>query len=309
MRIDIALSIDDNYAKYCATTMCSILDTKTESDEIFFHILHGDVSAENIAKLSAFPNTTLYKLDENEYSPYVRRETHVGFTPMFYRLKLGSILPAIKKVIYLDCDIIVRKSLAELYSTDVSNYVVAAVPDPCHLYKDDVDRLGLRIVQDGFYFNSGVVLMNLEKIREEKTENEFFEFLKENSQTIQFADQDTLNVVLQGKCLALNSKFNFVPDPKHHNQDFCDTLPDDICILHFAGAKPWGKGFYNPFTEEFWKHYKNSGFISEKDFNVLYAKYKKSRTKFAQIMLYLSRYPFAIFRASKRKNLIEMLFS
>lgn len=306
MRIDVALSIDDNYAKYCATTICSILDNKNECDEIFFHILHGDVSEGNIAKLAGFPNTKLYKLNENDFSPYVRRETHVGFTPMFYRLKLASILKDIKKVIYLDCDIIVIKSLSELNSVDITNHVVAAVPYPLNQHQENFDRLGLKMIQGGFYFNSGVVCMNLEKIRNENIENEFFEFLKVNSQQIQFADQDTLNAVLQGKCLALDSKFNFVPDPKFHNKEFCKNLPSDIVVLHFAGAKPWGKGFYNPYAEEFWKYYKNSGFICEQEFSKLYGKYRKSRTRVAQIMLYLSRYPFAIFRSSKRKNLFEM---
>lgn len=306
MRIDVALSIDDNYAKYCATTICSILDNKNDSDEIFFHILHGDVLDENLAKLERFPNTKLYKLNEEEFNPYVRRETHIGFTSMFYRLRLASILKDIKKVIYLDCDIIVRDSLSELYSMDITNHVIAAVRHSGSINKKNMDRLGLKMVPGGFYFNSGAVCMNLEKIRNDNIENEFFEYLKENSQKIQFADQDTLNAVLQGRCFALSAKFNFVPNPKCHNRKACRILRKDIVILHFAGAKPWGIGFYNPFIEEFWKYYKQSGFVSEQEFNEQYAKYKKRRTRFAQIMLYLSRYPFAIFRKSKRENLFEM---
>jgi lipopolysaccharide biosynthesis glycosyltransferase len=316
MKIDVALSVDDNYAKYCATAMCSILDNKNEDDEIFFHLLHGDILDENITTLALFPNTKLYKLNESEFSPYVRREMYIGFTPMFYRLKLASILKNIEKVIYLDCDIIVLKSLSELYSVDISNYVIAAQPavlaDPAKtfsFYKSQMDRLGLQVLNEGFYFNSGVIYMNLEKIRNEKIEKDFFKYLKENSQEIQFADQDTLNVVLQGKCLALDSKFNFVPNPKYHNNEFCKTLPTDIAILHFAGAKPWDKGFYNPFTEEFWGYYKKSGFVTEQEFLEQYDNYKKSRTKIAQIILYLSRYPFAIFRPSKIKNLFEIFFS
>lgn len=306
MKIDVAISIDDDYAKYCATTIRSILDNKNEADEIFFHILHGDVSDEKLAKLALFPNTKLYKLDEGEYSPYVRREKHVGFTPMFYRLKLASILKDVKKVIYLDCDIVVLKSLSELNSIDISDYPIAAVPYPAKFHKENFDRLGLPRVQGDFYFNSGVVCMNLEKIRKENIENKFFEYLKENSQIIQFADQDTLNVVLQGKCLALDSKFNYGPDPKYHNKKFCKTLSKDINILHFAGAKPWGKGFYNPFTEEFWKYYKKSGFVSEAEFSKQYNHYKKSRMRIAQIWLYISRYPLAIFRPDKWEMLFAM---
>ena len=316
MRIDVALAVDDEYAKYCATAMCSILDNKNKNDEIFFHILHGDILDENIARLAVFPNTKLYKLDESEFSPYVRREKHVGFTPMFYRLKLASILKDIKKVIYLDCDIIVIKSLSELYSIDISNYVIAAVPavpsipsEAINFYKDQMDRLGLQILSDGFYFNSGSICMNLEKIRNEKIEDEFFEYLKENSQKIQFADQDTLNAVLQDKCLALDSKFNFVPDWKYHNKKRRKNIPKDIVILHFAGAKPWSKGFYNPFTDKFWEYYKKSGFVTEQEFSEQYNNYKKSRTKVAQIILYLSRYPLAIFRPSKCKQLFEILFT
>ena len=309
MRIDVALAVDDNYAKYCATTMCSILDNKNECDEIFFHILHGDILDENIARFALFPNTKLYKLNESEFSPYVRRKKHVGFTPMFYRLKLASILKNIKKVIYLDCDIIVTKSLSELYSIDISSYVIAAVASIYgSFYKKEMYRLGVPAVKMGFYFNSGVIYVNLEKIRNEKIENEFFEYLDENSQKIQFADQDALNAVLQGKCLALEQKFNFVPDSKYHNKKFCNTLPKDIVIVHFAGAKPWSKGFYNPFLEKFWEYYKKSGFVSEHEFLEQYNNYKKSRTKVAQILLYLSRYPFAIFRPSKIKKLLEIFF-
>ncbi len=311
MRIDVAMSVDDSYAKYCAATMCSILDNKNEDDEIFFHILHGDILQENIEKLALFPDIKLYKLNESEFSPYVRRETHVGFTPMFYRLKLASILKDIKKVVYLDCDIIVKKSLSELYSVDITDYALAArsaTGYPEGSYKENMDRLGLPMVEGSFYFNSGVVFMNLEKIRNENIEDEFFEYLKVNSQIIQFADQDTLNAVLQGKCLAIDSKFNYVPNPKYHNREFCKNLPEDIVVLHFAGAKPWGKGFYNPFTDEFWKYYKESGFVTEQEFLKQYNNYKKSRTRVAQIMLYWSRYPLAMFRPSKIKNLFELFF-
>ena len=89
---------------------------------------------------------------------------------MFYRLFIPKLLPDEKKAIYLDADIIVNLDITELWQTDLENHPLAVV-----LESEDgaIPARYSKLVIEGFvkgenYFNSGVLLMNLEVLREEE---------------------------------------------------------------------------------------------------------------------------------------------
>ena len=96
----------------------------------------------------------------------------------YYRLELAELLPeSIDKVLYLDGDIIVRRSINDLWNTDISNYALAAVPD---------NNIGLDL-RSG-YFNSGVMLINLKYWREHNLREEYYRFIKNHPDRIRFWD-------------------------------------------------------------------------------------------------------------------------
>jgi lipopolysaccharide biosynthesis glycosyltransferase len=112
------------------------------------------------------------------------------------------------------------------------------------------------------YFNSGVILFNLKKIRQDNKAKELFVFMKENQNKIQMPDQDALNVVFYKQVTYLDSK-------KYNNLMFTRVkvdwkkkkeLENDACIIHYVGAdKPWFYKYLNSSFKYYWKIERENG--------------------------------------------------
>jgi lipopolysaccharide biosynthesis glycosyltransferase len=142
----------------------------------------------------------------------------------------------------LDCDLIVRDDIGDLWATDISQYFLAAVPDP---YSDNHVQLGFR--EDEEYFNSGVLLVNLAKWRENDVLPRLIRYTEQNSQILRYHDQCTLNAVFRNQVLFLPFRWNFPA----RNADLPPTalgmtkqgfrhLRQNPSIVHYTGPfKPW----------------------------------------------------------------------
>ncbi|UZJ65722.1 glycosyltransferase family 8 protein [Sphingobacterium sp. KU25419] len=175
-----------------------------------------------------------------------------------YRLLLPELLPNYDKVIYLDCDIIVRQDLAAVFEkTDLRNNYLAAVYEAALPFQEDyLKSIGS---QPGDYFNSGFLIMNLDLLRQDNMAPQFLEASKQ--QGLQFPDQDVLNQLCKNKTVPLSPIYNgirtyFLPQYK---DDFLKRYSakeweevQKTGTIHYTGAKPW-----NHFTVKFdiWWHY------------------------------------------------------
>ena len=137
MRMDICLCSDENYAKYMATTIASILSNSKEDEELYFHLIVDDNftndSKEKILSLKKIKNCEIkfYTPDIEKYKKWYDLGNYSNFSPaMFYRLDIHRLISDIDKILYLDCDIIVNDSLKNLFEMDINNYYVLAVKDP-----------------------------------------------------------------------------------------------------------------------------------------------------------------------------------
>ena len=158
-RINVCLSTDDNYVKYASNVILSALSNKNPDDEYKFYILHSLLSDESKKILESYDGVELCPVDSANYAPYFNNSAcpHVAL-PTLYRLSLPSILSEVDRVLYLDCDLIVLKSLAEFFSTELlENQYAACVPDSC--YKGHMKRMGMEDNGINFYFNVGISYM------------------------------------------------------------------------------------------------------------------------------------------------------
>lgn len=140
-RIDICLISDSNYTQYMATAMISILKNSND-DEIFtFHIIDGGILQTDKNKLTSLKdikdfNIKFYTVNDNIIKKYQQirkeksREDYHITSAVYYVLELHNILKDLDKILYLDCDIIVNRSLYELYNTDINNYSIAVADRP-----------------------------------------------------------------------------------------------------------------------------------------------------------------------------------
>lgn len=177
-----------------------------------------------------------------------------------FRLMLPELLPEQDKVLYIDCDVILRQDVARLYSeTDLGdNWLGVVYEAPIEGQAARFEALGCNPRE---YFNSGFLLMNLEQMRREKVSEKLLDACRVD--WLEFPDQDALNQVCQGHVVPLSPVYNsirtfFLPQYK---SDFIaqyesEALWNEVQTcgnIHYTGGKPW-----NLFTVQFgqwWKTY------------------------------------------------------
>ncbi len=251
-------------------------------------ILYSDLGNDCIKKLRQSivdrPTISLRFFDVKEKCSFVSKEQlftcrHITKTA-YYRLFLGSILSKYEKILYLDCDLIILQDLSELYNTELGNNACAAVIDygvsQIDAFRTDheevkrylKDVLGITDVKT--YFNSGVMLLNLKKIRDENIEKKLMEAAKRNNKY--WHDQNVLNSVFKNNCVLLDYRWNYLwsaPGNKDYGKtDYNERQKYDLArknpmIIHYAtSTKPftnntweWGKQFWDyalktPFKDE-----------------------------------------------------------
>lgn len=246
--IHVAFCIHDegNYICHTATTIASIFINTTSA--VTVHIIHDDtLTAENKNRLDKLvaeydKKIEYHFVDDNFFMTVASNLKHAALKNSFsigtlFRLKIVDILP-IRKVIYLDSDIVVNMDIKFLWDIEVDNYLIAAVRDLEETRKKWSNRWHFRSMKlsNKYYFNAGVIVFNLHLIRKEiNLWNESLAFLFKYSKDAIFFDQDALNGLLQKKTLFLPKEYNFIPvalTPGKYDDDL-------QAIIHFAGPKPW----------------------------------------------------------------------
>lgn len=256
----IVTASNDNYAQHLGVMLTSLLENSNNNCLIDIYIMDGDISEINKSKLERIVKgyngrVTFLKVDKKLFE-HCRMNQNLNYITIetYYRIIIPDLLSKdISKVLYLDCDIIVESDIDELWNTDISNYYLAAVDERQFIRKRKrrVLNKALSLPKDSHYFNAGVLLLNLEKWREEEVSKQLVKFLEVNQKKLKFMDQDALNVVLHGKWLNLDPKWNYTV----HHRLKC-PLKNPV-IIHFAGTeKPWNAEI--SFKENYLKYLRNS---------------------------------------------------
>lgn len=247
--IEIVIATDDNYVQHCGVVMSSVVCNAAPDTKIRFHIISDGLIYENLQKFQSYANDNtevrFVYVDPDDFRNCPLPEGIGISQATYYRLKMAELLPDLDKALYLDCDVIVRRDLTDLWETDISGYDAAGVPDGIDP-QESARRTGLPPVQ-GFYSNAGVMLINLKRWRKANLQEKFFRFIEENYSRINFPDQDVLNYCLQGNILQLPTVWNvqyFVFADRTDGSKETLALLHNAAILHFiTTSKPWS--FYN----------------------------------------------------------------
>ena len=253
--IHVVLSADDNYARPLAVTMLSVLCNRSEDDALFFHVLDGGITEAKRCRIGKMTESKGAKVEFLDVSAdifsgmplNITKENHVSLAT-YYRLLIPSLVHA-PRCIYMDCDMICRTSLAPLWTMPLENCLAAAVKD---IDEDKQSaRLGLQR-----YFNAGLFLMELDAMRQEGTQQEFFRFLEEYPERIVMHDQDVLNCVLSGRIHELDMTWNCQVAKTHKCRETgFHALSRTANILHFIGhRKPWMWNCRSPGRIAYWKY-------------------------------------------------------
>ncbi|MDL2271045.1 glycosyltransferase family 8 protein, partial [Methanobrevibacter sp. OttesenSCG-928-I08] len=212
--INILLASDDNYAPLMGVTICSFLENNRDSfEKINIYVIDKNISERNkykiISMINKEDNNIFIKfINDNNIEDVVGLKIHSTRALSAYsRLFADSLLDGkIDKILYLDCDALVTNSFKQLWQMNIDDYYCAGVLDAGPKYIKTL--IGLS--EDDDYYNSGFLLMNLKKWREDKLENKFVDYLKDHDGKVFHNDQGIINAVCFSKLLKLHPKYNIL---------------------------------------------------------------------------------------------------
>lgn len=266
---NILCATDKNFVPYCGIMLTSLFENNKENRVAIYLLVDDTVNGMEQNKYLTLAKQygqqiNIIHVDASIFEKYPVYNTQ-WTNSIYYRLLAAELLPStVDKIIYLDCDIIVTRSLREMWEIDVDDYAVGVVPDIWSPRQDIYDRLGLQ--NDGKYFNSGSMILNLKYWREHELSKQYMLYIKENFEKLWFNDQDTLNGVLydQKKMLPVTYNYQIMFLKKSLLEEIPHDLQKDILdideplILHYsASMKPWMILYYKMPFLSIWRKYRD----------------------------------------------------
>ena len=261
-RIPLFFSCDANYLPYLGVAVKSLIEHANKDVIYDVNILHVDMTKEDETKLANLERDNIklhfYSLKEKleKISKKLDDVRDYYTQTIFYRLFIAEMFKDLKKAIYLDCDIIILSDLVELYNTDLGDNILGCVVDNVVANNQDFkiyvkDTLD---VEPQDYFNSGVLLINLDAYRKYKVEEAFFDMINDYAFKSVAPDQDFLNFVCKNKKVMLEEKWNRMPINDNYNKE--------INIIHYnMFMKPWTYDGVR-YEEKFWEFANKTDFYS-----------------------------------------------
>ncbi|MBR2353677.1 MAG: glycosyltransferase family 8 protein [Clostridia bacterium] len=260
--IPVFFSTDDQYIPYLDIAIASLIEHASKDFQYRLIILNTGLSADGISKIkqNERPGFVIDFVDISREIESIKsrfKNVYHFSVVTYYRLFIASLFPQYDRIVYLDCDLVVLGDISELYHTDLQGAIFAAAPEEYVRNTPEFRRYAKKAlgVNPDDYVNAGVLVIDLEKFRENKIEETFIRLITENDFDLLDPDQAYLNYLCQGKIHILPNGWNKEPLP----------LPceGDKNIVHYAlYKKPWQ---YDDVMdgEYFWHYAKSSPFYEE----------------------------------------------
>lgn len=261
--IPIFFATDDNYAPYLVVALQSIVDNSSADNQYNIYIMATTLSVYNVAQLNKFnrDNFTVEYIDVTSKLDSMGDILHLRdyyTNTTYYRLFIPSIASEYDKVLYLDCDIIVRRDIANLYNHDIGDNLVGAIVEDV---MNNYDVFGTYVekalgINRKLYFNAGILVMNLDAMRKENLEQQFVDLIKAFKFEVT-QDEDYLNVLCKGRITWIEQGWNIAPIPG-------TELPEELVhLIHYKLAfKPWN---YNDiiYQQYFWHYCQKTAYFEQ----------------------------------------------
>lgn len=262
MSLNIALIADKQYKFPLETLLKSIC---CHHRNVNFYLLYSDIDKEWLEALEELLGLfdcklVPVKIDPAYFAQY-KTLNHISATT-YYRLLIPQLID-VKRILYLDCDMIVDGNLEDLYFTEFDNKTLCAVPD---LYIECVTHQYAFAPQFEHYFNAGVLLIDVPRWREENITLQTLELAEKYQDKLLYADQDVLNLVFHQKWKQLPKEYNVQVAARFAlAKSGLSNIIEQVenlegkspVIFHYTTwRKPWTDDPEVRFKEKFW-HYAN----------------------------------------------------
>ena len=259
--VPIFFATDDNYLPFLSITLESMWENSSREYDYEMYVLHSGIRQDYQEKILRYNNKEGFKIsfvDVTESLEDIKEGLHMRdyyTATTYFRVFIASLFPQYDKALYLDCDTVILGDISELYNLDLGSNMLAGAPcegvnsfDVYKRYVSQVDGLN-----PDYFFNAGVLLLNLKAFREEGFYQQFADLLRKYKFTV-IQDEDYLNVLCQDRVLRLPRAWNKSPVAP-------DVLPrEELRIVHYLMTwKPW-RYTDIPYQEYFWEYAQRTEF-------------------------------------------------
>ena len=256
--VTIIVACDNHYVVLLAALLKSIEHHYKSPEPIEVFIVDDGITSRNRKKLASSLDTEKIKLNWIPMDEAIPDTMTIPFDRSSYpknihtRIFIPHFIPErFEKVIYLDVDMILMRDISDLWNIDLGENMLAAVMDPrLKVFSNSWGGI-LNYKELGFdpetrYFNTGILVINNKKWREEGSAAAVVKCISDNEKYANYPDQYGLNIVMANRWLELDPRWNF----------FADSAVGDPFIIHFIGRKPIYKSYENreDFKKVFYNH-------------------------------------------------------
>lgn len=254
---NVVYASDERFVSVLATSIESLLRTNSN---VNIYILNNGICEESIQKLIrqvkrySKVNSEIFFIKVNNLEYYTRRElscqSKISLTA-YFRLFMADVLPkSINKILYLDCDTMVCKSLDELFQYELRGACGAVAEPTAPLMKNKIE-----LEKKDLYFNSGVLFIDLKKWRDNNITQKYIVYIEEKKGMISFEDQGVINHVLHKQIDILPFKYNVTTQYYDFGYDGFNMMKKDYNVygkdeVENALKNPWIVHFTNSFASE-----------------------------------------------------------
>lgn len=283
--MSILYQFNEKYAPYAGVSITSVLASNLQAGEISIYILGEELTEESRSKLQNLVEGYQRNLIFVDSEKLIRKmqalnmPTYRGSYAANMRLFLDEVLDeSVDRVLYLDADTIVNAGLDELFTLDMCGKTIGMVLDS--LGESHKGQIGLSSEDE--YFNSGVILFDMKKWRENRYSDKIGRHVIEKRSHYPAPDQDLLNLVCKDDIFRLDIGYNFQPVHSafsikqyyqimrpmvYYSSEQIQEVRGHAVIFHcfrFLGEFPWHEDNLHPFNNLFnfylekspWKTYR-----------------------------------------------------
>jgi lipopolysaccharide biosynthesis glycosyltransferase len=259
--IQVGIASDRYYINQVSALLASLTDVHSPGTVTVHYIAHN-LYATDIDRINRIldgkVNIIFYSISPDVFSefPLIGKWTMAAY----FRIFFAELLPVnISRLIYLDSDTVVTRKLDEFFNIDLNGMVIGAV------YDNYVKAQALLGIPEGEYFNSGVMLIDLDRWRAQGITRKTVQYLNENAEKILYVDQCALNAVLRPNWFKLDLTYNLLYSyiPENISRKKLNELMTTVLIVHYTLERPWNMLCKNRLRSLYSKYLNRAG-VSEK---------------------------------------------
>lgn len=264
-RMNIVTALNKKYLLYTGVMLHSLCVNNMEPVRAF--LLHNELEEQDILCLkTALKDFDIeivpLKVNAELFDARLPRNTQWSIET-YYRLALLEMLPEeVERILYIDVDIIVNKSLSEVYHVDFAGDEIIAAEDACgnkswDKFGDKQKEMFAPMVQQGYrYFNAGFMLMNIAEMHRKYSFDTYLKAIEDWEYQMDAPDQDILNYVHWQKVGYIDwREFDLFARIAHNDGMTYEQVKRDVAIIHYAGEKPWNADNCHFDIEQIWWDY------------------------------------------------------